>query len=903
MKALLKKQKTINTTLTQTDKIGIISDKKNSIPFSIVSSLITLVVLYCLSRIMIDSFGIFNYIPAGKTMIYLSREQIIRFWITAFFFCIPILAACSLKKYSNIAMLSVAALYSFFFVYNYKSVSNGFVHALNKAMYTVMELEEKGGDIYFVPDFPINKPANELIMFCMAVVLGECFLLAFSFVYRSSPIIYTAVVVLFSALPFTFNVFVGEKYLVAASVSCIVVYVCSIAGSSKGTQRNGLQMPFDQSIKIDGVYANDVSFLQCVCILVCVLLILTPVNIFADFSKYKKSEKTQQLGEDILDVAETIIDGDFDLIGSSRNKLSSGDLTRVGNLEYTGDIMFKITDASLPIEPLYLKSYTGAVYTSKKWEEISDTMYSVYAGMWSEFETDNFYPQFCSGEILRKSYSYDDIADVLRITNVNLNHKTLLTHTNLLAGEMSPELLENTCEYDKSPVFSAFKNKKNYYERFYSLNKINSVLGGVYADSGIDSDIYGIIHNGEFRNIDVLYDDELYKNEGLYRKFVAENYLDCPKNIDSYLPAGYDELIANIFNYVHGAEGEYNPYTVTEYYNAVIQYTRTYLGNNSKYTLSPGNTPVNKDFVEYFMNENKKGYCVHFATAGALFLRRAGIPARYAEGFYVSERDCSLYNQLIGTMEVPDSSAHAWVEVYYPLVGWQPVDFTPSYYDETKAYDDDLVYSDTDNKNENKGKDTDSGDKAGQSDSSKNTQAVISGVELDTSNSVSETDTENETDTDDDKLNITPKKAALGAVLIVIGYILYYSLKLAGWLLLRWLFIKLREKRFNEENTIVSAKALYKHSLFLLRVSGIKPDKGEGDIEFAKRAMNKLNEEYTVRYKVFTQTAQQAKFSQNAPSTEAIKEMNDFINTLTKYIYESSGKIKKVIIKYVLFLI
>ena len=121
--------------------------------------------------------------------------------------------------------------------------------------------------------------------------------------------------------------------------------------------------------------------------------------------------------------------------------------------------------------------------------------------------------------------------------------------------------------------------------------------------------------------------------------------------------------------------------------------------------------------------------------------------------------------------------------------------------------------------------------------------------------------------------------------------------------MLRWLFIKLREKRFNEENTIVSAKALYKHSLFLLRVSGIKPDKGEGDIEFAKRAMNKLNEEYTVRYKVFTQTAQQAKFSQNAPSTEAIKEMNDFINTLTKYIYESSGKIKKVIIKYVLFLI
>ena len=57
------------------------------------------------------------------------------------------------------------------------------------------------------------------------------------------------------------------------------------------------------------------------------------------------------------------------------------------------------------------------------------------------------------------------------------------------------------------------------------------------------------------------------------------------------------------------------------------------------YSTNPGQQPVNRDFVEYFLTESNKGYCVHFASATVAMLRALGVPARYAEGYVVRESD------------------------------------------------------------------------------------------------------------------------------------------------------------------------------------------------------------------------------------------------------------------------
>jgi transglutaminase-like putative cysteine protease len=62
---------------------------------------------------------------------------------------------------------------------------------------------------------------------------------------------------------------------------------------------------------------------------------------------------------------------------------------------------------------------------------------------------------------------------------------------------------------------------------------------------------------------------------------------------------------------------------------------------------------------------SRRGFCQQYATLMALLLREHGIPARYVQGFLPGN-----LSPLTGIEEIPNSSAHAWVEVYFPGYGW-----------------------------------------------------------------------------------------------------------------------------------------------------------------------------------------------------------------------------------------
>jgi hypothetical protein len=90
-----------------------------------------------------------------------------------------------------------------------------------------------------------------------------------------------------------------------------------------------------------------------------------------------------------------------------------------------------------------------------------------------------------------------------------------------------------------------------------------------------------------------------------------------------------------------------------------------YLAKSYPYTLDPGITPKSKDFVDYFLFEQKQGYCSYYASAMTMMLRSVGIPARYVEGYMLPpspEKGTEYY--------VTNQQAHAWVEVYFEGYGW-----------------------------------------------------------------------------------------------------------------------------------------------------------------------------------------------------------------------------------------
>ncbi|WP_062301388.1 transglutaminase family protein [Demequina subtropica] len=80
--------------------------------------------------------------------------------------------------------------------------------------------------------------------------------------------------------------------------------------------------------------------------------------------------------------------------------------------------------------------------------------------------------------------------------------------------------------------------------------------------------------------------------------------------------------------------------------------------------------PNGDDAVSTFL-EDRRGYCVQFATTMVVMARTLGIPARMAVGFLGGVQDGERY-------VVRGRDAHAWPELYFPGHGWVRFEPTPA---------------------------------------------------------------------------------------------------------------------------------------------------------------------------------------------------------------------------------
>ncbi|MDQ6901941.1 MAG: transglutaminase-like domain-containing protein, partial [Bacteroidota bacterium] len=92
-----------------------------------------------------------------------------------------------------------------------------------------------------------------------------------------------------------------------------------------------------------------------------------------------------------------------------------------------------------------------------------------------------------------------------------------------------------------------------------------------------------------------------------------------------------------------------------------------------KYTDNPGVPGLpSASKLNYFLFENRKGYCAYYAGATLFLLRALGLPARVATGFLTMDR--STKNK--GWYWFYEDQAHAWTQVYFPGYGWLDFDTT-----------------------------------------------------------------------------------------------------------------------------------------------------------------------------------------------------------------------------------
>jgi transglutaminase-like putative cysteine protease len=140
-----------------------------------------------------------------------------------------------------------------------------------------------------------------------------------------------------------------------------------------------------------------------------------------------------------------------------------------------------------------------------------------------------------------------------------------------------------------------------------------------------------------------------------YPQWVTDRYLSLPDSVS----ARTRELAIEL------SQGQETPYDVAE---TITQYLREAITYNA--TLSE-NPPSGQDPIDWFLFEQREGFCNYYASAEVIMLRSLGIPARLSAGFAQGDRNAgsNIYT-------VRQLHNHAWPEVYFPGLGW--IEFEPT---------------------------------------------------------------------------------------------------------------------------------------------------------------------------------------------------------------------------------
>lgn len=202
-----------------------------------------------------------------------------------------------------------------------------------------------------------------------------------------------------------------------------------------------------------------------------------------------------------------------------------------------------------------------------------------------------------------------------------------------------------------------------YYDNSFEVNDLTQSRNKLLPYGYSNKDDYNVI-NDSFIEVDSNqytikfdYPDFFVRHTSVYRDFVNANYTSIPPELETFFND------SGLRNELRGVNS-----------NETMNQIKNYLDETCTYTLEPGFLPNGKDFITYFLQESKEGYCVHFASAAVMMARYIGYPARYVEGYFVSESDFNESN----TAALYDYDQHAWVEVYDFERGWTPYEVTPA---------------------------------------------------------------------------------------------------------------------------------------------------------------------------------------------------------------------------------
>jgi transglutaminase-like putative cysteine protease len=201
------------------------------------------------------------------------------------------------------------------------------------------------------------------------------------------------------------------------------------------------------------------------------------------------------------------------------------------------------------------------------------------------------------------------------------------------------------------------------------LNALPAAWKPVSVDPDIADDTEVTVQGG-LRASDAVGAEETYTVVSEMPRHTTETLRDAGDDYPGAVESRYLQLPGSTPDRV----GERTQQVVDEA-NATTAYDRAvaierYLESTKRYSLNVQRPDGN--IADEFLFEMDAGYCTYYATTMVVMLRTQGIPARFVTGYTTGERVAQDEWVVRGT------NAHAWVEIYFPDVGWVAFDPTPS---------------------------------------------------------------------------------------------------------------------------------------------------------------------------------------------------------------------------------
>ncbi len=662
----------------------------------------------------------------------------------------------------------------------------------------------------------------------------------------------------------------------------------------------------------------------------CGVLLIVAIMLSTGFAvagmKLTKYERSKELNEKRIEIRDAVNNFSTDDLADSITELSaafgldikfeSHKLGTVSSMKHKNRTDMIVTIDGKVDSAIYMKDYTGSVYNDNEWKTLPDAKYQ--EAIFDEFKSFEIYPQnfpYCYNNALSSSTEYN-----MYIKSEQRGNKSYAPYGTDYIGGMI---------YDRDMnVSSKKRDSKEYSYRFTSIDidllqargfgykwspvvKVGSINDEEWRNKIIDyCERYGILENGTIAQINTSMPLE---NEGLsrnpqfistellreeYEKFVYENYLQVPDT------TAMQEVRETFAYFIDTAEQFEYPVECI----VLLQALRETVADMTKYSLSPGKTPGNRDFVNYFLLENNKGYCTHYATTGVMLARMLGIPARYATGYVIVGDDFNDSNMNPDgsyTIKVKDDRRHAWVEIYIDGYGWVPFEFTAGYTDQTIDTSPTTTTTTT-TATTTTGTETTGTDM---------TETTVSDVEPEESSEQTSANnggnnrsttavTTNYSGGDAGDKGENPVLKAMKNVLVnILCTLLVIAIIIASFIARRKIVIALRNKRLSVKNPVKRIGNIYAYAEKLMKQVGV-----EFNTMSSRELSAFMEEKYGGIYfeqgefEKFMNTSLYAVFSGSAPDMADVEKNNKLTKAIADNIYNRAGKLKKLYLKYILCL-